>query len=277
MRGGKWDTNSAGMHLSAHAQFSITEQRRSVLAEAKAQDVEQQLEYPTVCHYPNGACNPLGYIYPRVGNQDSQSLVSAPGDMGPLVQTTSAQSSYKNISARANIESTTTLGQDAISVNAQGSATHTGPNYSNQMGGPVVSSYQSGGPYARSVTSDSVTFQLDQPTQVEVSWAFKRNGAPSLIQFTSVSLWSANAFNLTSEDSTVGRIAEYSGIHSLAAGVYHFNVTAGHGVTSFNGITESADWSVSAMVRAVPEASTWSYMLLGLLGTGWAARRQRQG
>lgn len=119
-------------------------------------------------------------------------------------------------------------------------------------GSNIFSAYFTGGIYAASAGTYSLTLKSD-----DASYLFVDGGAAPVI----------------SNGGTHGDGAPVTSLVSLAAGYNSFTIEYGnyYACCATTGLTSN---SVGATIGGVPEASTWAMMLVGFAGVGFASYRQ---
>lgn len=237
---------SLGLSATAQAQFNYLNQQGTVSSQAHA-----ELTQP----------NPpdkfgMSYGYYTTGTHDIQERVSAPGDLGPLNMNITASASFQGVSVTSTASLQSSLLPDEIRVNTSEqlqAINYVGAN-SNQVNS------------ARA--NISVSFRLSSATDVLVEQTMSLDNGASLL--------SGNGWSLTGPAGVIrsGKDVIGSEILSLAAGDYTMTAIGAVGRFS-DGPFTTASLTSSIVVRAVPEASTWAMMGLGLVGMALGARRRR--
>jgi hypothetical protein len=262
---------------SAHAGLTVTSMSQTASATASAQH-----SYTVVT--PGPTCCDRSWL---VGPVDEQTDNSPTGVLGTLNQKTSARAEAEGMIAEAQSQGRMELLNDGVTMTSSGSVRHVFPNAVDVgpgAGAAVPSTTPSNdgklqaimyGNYTRNVISrvgQNVGFNLSESTQIQIDWDYSKDVASYYSAAQGIAIYDASKKLVFSSIQASGY--RPSSLVELAAGDYQFGFLAYNGVTqSFTGEAK-LDWYASASIRAVPEASTWSMMGLGLAAMGWVARRR---
>jgi hypothetical protein len=263
---------------SAHAGLTVTSMSQTASATAAAQH-----SYTVVS--PGPTCCGTSRL---VGPVDEKKDTSPVGALGTLNQQVSARAEGEGMIAEAQSQGRMELVTNGITMSSSGSVRHVFPDAVDVGPGagwaiPTTKPSSDGklgeimfGNNTRNAISrvqQNVAFNLSENTQVQIDWDHSKEGASYFSDFQGFNILDANQMTVLSDFAGFRNGPSY--LIELAAGNYTFQLLAFNGVTQ--NITGEAklDWYSSASIRAVPEASTWAMMGLGLAAMGWVARRRR--
>jgi PEP-CTERM motif len=261
----------------AHAGLTVTSMSQTASATAAAQH-----SYTVVS--PGPTCCGSSWL---VGPVDEKKDTSPVGALGTLNQQVSARAEGEGMIAEAQSQGRMELVANGITMSSSGSVRHVFPDAVDVGPGagwaiPKTTPSSDGklgefmfGNNTRNAVSrvqQNVAFNLSENTQVQIEWNRSKEGASYFSDFQGFNIVDANKMTVLSDFAVFRNGPSY--LIELAAGNYTFQLFAYDGVTQ--NITGEAklDWYSSASIRAVPEASTWAMMGLGLAGMGWVARRR---
>ncbi|HEX5373757.1 MAG TPA: PEP-CTERM sorting domain-containing protein [Aquabacterium sp.] len=244
----------------AHAQFNYLSQSRSISAVANANGVELE---PIYSYYPYNPYDPQsggqyisGYIPRSVGNTDSQSLQAEADNFGDFGGTVQAHAIYEDSSVTSTATASSSLQSDRISLQVSAELAH-----QNQRSHPFSYSDLAG-------ASMDITFRLDATTTLVLE-----RTTNLVIPEPNVGIMHTSfAYVSHAADSPLWFSADEGNALTLAAGEYTLTLTDRLVRYDERGTGTLAS---SVVVRAVPEASTWAMMGLGLVGVALGARRRR--
>lgn len=259
---------------TAHAQFTYTDQNRSVSALASAQLPQQELEFVPGCPPPR--CAPQGYVWKPQGPAESNFDSGAPADFGPLALDASASVTGTSGRGFAKVTANSELTPNQISIQTRGQVEHFEPEFKSFVNfSPIQWAYGEQGPYARSSANHSITFDLVEATLLAINWDITGSidGQP-VVPIGSFLLRSNIGPEMVYLFSDIN--PSYSTSVLLPAGQYYLHTSTSMAVSSSGDLAAGA-WASNLEITAVPEASTLSYMALGLMFTAWAARRHAKG
>jgi PEP-CTERM motif len=263
----------------AHAEMAITSMGQTASATASAQHSWRANTQSLNCCADFSIKGPAPTI-----NKDA----SAPGVIGNLDQQASAHAEFEGIVADSHTQAHMSLMDDGVQMSSGGTVRHVFPA-GVDLGPKSLSSTTDldmevdaiyGNRRADSVVSQKIGFKLDQDTQIRVDWSYfdsdptprsnrsfaAQQGYANVILSDANDHWSLNKVMQTEQGSFA--------ILNLAAGDYTLSFTSFGGVTQATAGEKSLTWQALASIRAVPEASTWAMMGLGLAALSLAARRR---
>jgi hypothetical protein len=270
---------------ASHAGLSVTSMDQTVSAQAAAQHTYSRLVYPDVCYYPPCAPERLE-TSALMGNTDAHSDTGSATDLSaPLDQHTSAHASYNGIVADSTSVANMAQQNDGLTLTSSGSIYHlfptsvdTGVSYNGEANGWDVGLGQATAfnPNIISTSLQSATLHIDQTTQILLDWQIQ----PADMKLVGYPMYSLGKLGLSITDSSGQMVASSngagtgSGAVTLDAGDYALTMVTGLGQNLSRAGELNLSWSASASVRAVPEASTFSYLAMGLMGIAALARRR---
>jgi hypothetical protein len=123
-------------------------------------------------------------------------------------------------------------------------------------------------------------FSLDQGTQIRLDWSYADNDPTPLgsRSFSAQQGFASVAIYDASQNLVLSRVMQTEknafALVDLAAGAYTLSFTSFGAVTQATAGDKALAWQASASIRAVPEASTWALMGLGLAAVATVARRR---
>lgn len=244
---------------SAHAQFNYLAQSRSISAIANANGVELE---PIYSYYPYNPYNPQsggqyisGYIPRSVGNTDSQWLRAEADNFGDFGGTVQARAIYEDSSVTSTATASSRLQSDQISLQVSAELAH-----QNQHAHPFYFTDYAG-------ASMDISFRLDAPTTL----VLERIHDVSISEPDVGVMHESRAYVTQTTGSNYWFSGEGNTL-TLASGDYTLSLTDRLARYDERG---TATLVSSLIVRAVPEASTWAMMGLGLVGVALGARRRR--
>jgi hypothetical protein len=263
----------------AHAEIAITSMSQTASATASAQHSWRANTQSLNCCADFSIKGPAPTI-----NKDA----SAPGVIGNLDQQASAHAEFEGIVADSHTQAHMSLMDGGVQMSSGGTVRHVFPA-GVDLGPKSLSSTTDldmevdalyGNRRADSVVSQKTGFKLDQDTQIRVDWSYfdtdptpresrsaaAQQGYANVILSDANDHWSLNKVMQTEQGSFA--------IINLAAGDYTLSFTSFGGVTQATAGEKSLTWQALASIRAVPEASTWAMMGLGLAALSLVARRR---
>jgi hypothetical protein len=261
---------------SAHAGLTVTSMSQTASAKASAQH-----SYTTVTPGPTCCASTQ-----MVGPIDQQSDTSPAGALGTLTQQTSAGAEAEGIIAESQSRGRMELLDNGVVMSSSGSVRHMFPTAVDVGRGGSANSPSSPSNdaqlFAFSVANNTrsavssvgqkVDFSLSEKTQLQIDWDYSKDVASYYSAAQGIAIYDTNQQLVFSNIQAYGY--QPSSLIELAAGDYKLWFNAYNGVTqSFTGEAK-LDWYASASIRAVPEASTWAMMGLGLAAMGWVACRR---
>ena len=260
----------------AHAGLTVTSMSQTASATASAQH-----SYTTVTPGPTCCASTT-----MVGPIDKQTDASPVGALGTLDQQTSARAAAEGIVVEAQSKGHMELLQNGVSMSSSGSLRDVFPTSVDVGRGGSASTPSSPSNdaqlYAFSVANNTrsamssvgqtVGFKLDQSTQLQIDWDYSDAVSSYFTAPQGISIYDANQKLVFSRIQATGKTP--SSLIELAAGDYKLLFNAFNGVTKYTTGEAKLDWYASASIRAVPEASTWALMGLGLAAVTTVARRR---
>jgi len=255
----------------AHAGLTVTSMSQTASATAAAQYYFQSHSQSPTCCADTVA----------VGPRPLTNVATSPtGQIGTLDQSISARQEFAGVIAESQSQGHMALLDDGLLMTSNGSVRHVFPTGLDEgfSTNYLLESKSAGGEdSAMASVVQTAGFRLDQDTQVLVDWSYKAK-SPTAYGFGI--LGAAQGFYISKGNQTYIMRSNLAGTSSslmldLTAGDYTIEFTTLAGATIGTPGAVASDWQNIASIRAVPEASTWAMMGLGLAAMGWVARRRR--
>jgi PEP-CTERM motif len=254
----------------AHAGLTVTSMSQTASATAAARYYFQSHSQSQNCCADTVAVGPSPL---------TKVATSPTGQIGTLDQSTSARQEFAGVIAESQSQGHMTLLDDGLLMTSNGSVRHvfpTGLDKGFSTNYTLESKSAGGEDSAMASVIQTAGFRLDQDTQVLVDWSYKAQ-SPNAYGFGI--LGAAQGFTITNTQGFGVMRTNLAGTSSsllldLTAGDYVFQFTTPVGATIGTPGVRTTDWQNIASIRAVPEASTWAMMGLGLTAMGWVARRR---